>query len=78
MAFRSDERNHGASYFATSFLSKQKQIVYNNPIHNLEDAELLQCPFIQSLVQAHVTGMLFVFSDLEDDIIAHYSSLQHT
>lgn len=56
-----DEMDHAVPYLSISFLSNIKQIVSNNTIHILDDAELLQLPVIRSLVLVHGTGLNFLF-----------------
>lgn len=57
-----EEVDYSAIYLSITFLSKLKHILYNNIIYNFGDAECLQFLVIRSLVRAHVTGILFMFS----------------
>lgn len=62
--------DHEYSYSAIIIARKLKQIVCNYTIYTLEDAELLQFPGILSLLCAHGRKLPFLFSELNDDIMA--------
>lgn len=58
-------------YLSTTFVRKLKHIVCKKNIYTVEDADLLQFPLKRSLVRAYVTELQFVFSMLDDEIMAN-------
>lgn len=57
------ETDHPVRHSMLTFLFKLKQLVCNNSIYRLEDADALNFPFILSLLLAYDKALLLVFSE---------------